>query len=666
MHVLLLVSIVLLVHAADAYVYTDRFTFDSGDYTDTGSAQNNGQPANGIVLSNDGANVRPGLVADFVNGAVFSFSMTVPSAGGSFCSWLYPVSYPNTGMSFILYWFDVSGNLFSVAMENDGQINFAIGTNSAPSAQVLPTNTWTHVCTTFSGSSKQYNIYINSIHVTPGTFSGSDWPLGTNTAYVGNMNPPSQGSNQYFSGEMDEVSFFNVALQASDVQSIYASTSPPTPTPTPTPTPAPTSAPTPTPTSTPTIVRGYTTRFTFDSASLANTGITPNSDGTSGSGTMTFVNDALRRSNVAVFDGTVYFDFPFTSSSVGMSSCSWLFPTQAVGTYFIYFTPGTGPTTYAVWMNATGTLFSYIGSSQFIGSGLTLPLNTWTHVCAAFDRNTAQLNHYVNSTARLSTIITDTYGIGTTPALVGVYYVGRMDEVALFNYSLTSTEVAQIYANTSVAPATPTTIGPTTTPAPTSTPTPTPTPTPTTKAPTTVAPTTTAPTTTVAPTTAVPTSTPTPGTPTSTPTPTTTTTATTVPPTTAVPSTASPTTSAPTTTTVPTTPTPTSTPTPTPTPTPTIPVATSASSSSSSPLGTAEIVTIAVVCVIVVGIGGAFFYLASSRVASNVPPVSLSSSASGSSSSIPASASTAIKGKPAIETRPLLHKKPQRNKGIYV
>ena len=124
---------------------------------------------------------------------------------------------------------------------------------------------------------------------------------------------------------------------------------------------------------------------------------------------------------------------------------AWVYPTASAGDWSdvifkavdIYYLEGDSP---------SGT--PAVGGS-FAGSPLqgtsTLPLNTWTHVAATYDRTTLRL--YVNGNQVASRALTaaiptssGALSIGGD-ATYGQYWTGRIDEVRVYNVALTATQI---------------------------------------------------------------------------------------------------------------------------------------------------------------------------------------------------------------------------------
>jgi len=85
----------------------------------------------------------------------------------------------------------------------------------------------------------------------------------------------------------------------------------------------------------------------------------------------------------------------------------------------------------------------------------TFPANTWTHVVGMYDKVTNNMTMWINGVYVNSTIPTGYYGLcsawqlGAFNGASGGYYNGSLDEVMIFNTSLTSAQILAIYQNSS-------------------------------------------------------------------------------------------------------------------------------------------------------------------------------------------------------------------------
>ena len=88
--------------------------------------------------------------------------------------------------------------------------------NSLKQSQAVNASQWYHIVATLDGTNARF--YINGSEVgTALTYT----QVNTNQILELGRNP---NNNQYFNGKIDEIGIFNVALTASEVQSIYSAT----------------------------------------------------------------------------------------------------------------------------------------------------------------------------------------------------------------------------------------------------------------------------------------------------------------------------------------------------------------------------------------------------------------------------------------------------------
>ncbi|WP_221800031.1 LamG domain-containing protein [Oceanobacter mangrovi] len=95
------------------------------------------------------------------------------------------------------------------------------------------------------------------------------------------------------------------------------------------------------------------------------------------------------------------------------------------------------------------------GDTRWLYSNSTIPLNTWTHIAVTYTsgRQTIYINGTANAVSYYSDPLmrnSDPLQIGADQNMSGRYLVGDIDEVAIFNRTLSSSEVAELVAQTHV------------------------------------------------------------------------------------------------------------------------------------------------------------------------------------------------------------------------
>jgi hypothetical protein len=133
---------------------------------------------------------------------------------------------------------------------------------------------------------------------------------------------------------------------------------------------------------------------------------------------------------------------------------AWLYPTGGAGTYRGLMASRAYPQGWVLYVGGSNDLEIWINSGSgmvSIGGG-SAPLNTWTHVVATFDGTNAVL--YVNGVQVGSgSIAAGSYTPQNSRALEigqgepgsGLYFPGRVDEAAVYNHALSTTQVQTHY-----------------------------------------------------------------------------------------------------------------------------------------------------------------------------------------------------------------------------
>ena len=86
----------------------------------------------------------------------------------------------------------------------------------------MPDGTWTHIVGIYdpAGSAPQERLYVNGVLSASATYTE---PVVYDTSPTGDVYLGQNGRNQqYFAGSIDDVRFYNRALTAAEVHSLYA------------------------------------------------------------------------------------------------------------------------------------------------------------------------------------------------------------------------------------------------------------------------------------------------------------------------------------------------------------------------------------------------------------------------------------------------------------
>jgi hypothetical protein len=147
------------------------------------------------------------------------------SSGMTVEAWVYPtllsswrsvaVKEGSTDLAYGLYASDASA-------KPEGVINTGTGSLPTSGSATLPLNAWSHLATTFDGSTER--LFVNGVQVSSaaasGTLKQTSGPLriGGNSVW-----------GEFFSGTLDNMRIYNRALSASEIQSDMATAVPPPP-----------------------------------------------------------------------------------------------------------------------------------------------------------------------------------------------------------------------------------------------------------------------------------------------------------------------------------------------------------------------------------------------------------------------------------------------------
>lgn len=326
----------------------------------------------------------------------------------------------------------------------------------------IDANVWYHVAGTFNGATNQKTLYLNGVQVGQKTAAAlvrnTQWPL-----RIGAGSSESAGSF-WFPGDIDEVTVFDRALSAAEVQAQYTSATTAGGTGTEAAAAITTQAPVgwwrlTDPTTAPVI-----TAVNAGSAGSAADGLY-NGAGTLGAAGPQPPSEAgLPAGNKAFrMAGSGYVETPYSPAlnPPVFTVEFWARPTGGAGTFraAVSGRDDTGGRTagYIFYAANNNTWQFWTGSG---GSGAWDPitgpavtLNTWVHLAGTFDGTTKRF--YVNGTqvgtGALSTFNTNNLrglriGAGQNETTPNFLFQGDVDEVAVYPRALSATEISARYA----------------------------------------------------------------------------------------------------------------------------------------------------------------------------------------------------------------------------
>ena len=340
---------------------------------------------------------------------------------------------------------------YSMSMGLNNILSFGITDASGNSAGVsapLSYNQWWYVVGTLDGASGKLSLYTNGTLAAQITTTVR--PLGNLNAQgspgigIGNVN---DGLNNFpFNGDIDEISLYNRALSASEIQAIYNADGlgkcnvPPSG-----------CAPTPS---------GLIAWWKGDGngndiAGTNNAYSMPNVYFTNG-----IVGQAFAVETLGPYAGVRVADQPYYALTNSLSIEGWIRP-RAAGYYIFYRgdnRPGLDP--YAMSMGLNNILGFGITDANGNSAGVSAPLsyNQWWYVVGTLDDASGKLSLYTNGTlaAQITTTVRplgnlnaqDSPGIGignVNDGLNNFPFNGDIDEISLYSRALSSAEIAAIY-----------------------------------------------------------------------------------------------------------------------------------------------------------------------------------------------------------------------------
>jgi alpha-tubulin suppressor-like RCC1 family protein len=343
------------------------------------------------------------------------------------------------------------GSLYANIVETNGVVGHQI---TSP-AGLVTTGVWQHIALSYSKATGMGTIYLNGAVVVQqnlGSFTSqtsfTNILIGARTTY-GSIASPSIK----FAGKLDEVSVYNRALSASEIQAIYNAGS------------AGKCAPVTTACTPPSA--GLVSWWAGESNALdsagANNGIAQNITYTNGEAGLAFY---LNNSNA-------YVEVPASSSlnvgtGNGFTFETWINPANLNPQPIAEWNnnagdPGTGA---HLWLSVskfvpgpTGCLYANLidagGGDHIISTGGgVVAANSYQHIALTYDKTTGIAVLYLNGipvqTSSLGSFTPQTsynFYMGTrlSGALAGSYFGGAIDEPSLYNRALSQAEIQAIY-----------------------------------------------------------------------------------------------------------------------------------------------------------------------------------------------------------------------------
>jgi hypothetical protein len=361
------------------------------------------------------------------------------SASATVSFWIKVTSFPAQGEGYLIS-FGGWQERFKISLPAHGKpvwtTNNASGISDMDSGTPLPLDTWTQVVAVHDGAKDR--MYINGVKTNEkavlGALNNTTKPLGIGFDAIDNAN--------YFNGLMDEVAFFDVALSDLEIAALYAAQNTP-----------------------PVVAQGKVAAYSFSGNGTDNTTFGNHADIQSaalGTDRFGFGNSAI------VCNGT--------SSEVTASNAAQLNSGTTTVSFWVKLNalPGNGEVflmSYGGWQErfkvslpshgkVVWTTNNTTGISDMdAGGGNELPIGVWKQVVLVHDGTNDII--YIDGVAKATKAVagllnstTKPLGLGYNAIDGGNWLDGALDEVEMYNYALSATEIGNLYSAQAAFPGT--------------------------------------------------------------------------------------------------------------------------------------------------------------------------------------------------------------------
>jgi hypothetical protein len=347
-------------------------------------------------------------------------------------------------------------------------VNGALNQNLGPqtTGQMI-VGAWNHLV--LNKYSNQVEFYINGVKTFQRSISGvlikstGDLPLILGAQNLGASSPAVPLGN-YYPGMMDDIMIFNRTLSEGEISLLHQDSYP-------------TSQPSTQPTSSPSVYflpslrNGLLAYYAFSGNALDSSG--NKNHGVVHSGVTSTTDRFGLPNNAYNFDGsTGYIEIPGEKfkSPYQMALSVWVYPTVLPSGNGMIINKSRWGSSYGstvggwdLLLSMTSTVkFFFVSSTSSLNPstsqpGAALTINTWNHI--VMNKNDAHIKYYINGAFQNEQACDSYIKLADNPILIGAqngaastpasslinYFTGKVDDVMVFNRTLTSDEISFLY-----------------------------------------------------------------------------------------------------------------------------------------------------------------------------------------------------------------------------
>ena len=363
------------------------------------------------------------------------------SANTTISFWIKPDNFPAQGEAYLLS-FGGWQERWKISLPNHGKPVFTTHAGGAccsdmDSGTPLTLDTWTHVAMVHDGTKDI--IYFNGVKVNEKNVAGA---LDVTTNPLGIGYDPIDNAN-YFDGAIDDVQLYDVALDAAQIASLFAAQS-----------------------VAPAIPQGKVADYSFHNNGADDTDFGNHADVSNASFTtdrfgygksavlLNGTDNEIIASNAAqLTSGTTTVSFWVKANSLPANGEAFLLSYGGWQERFKISLPTHGKPVWTT--NHTNGI-----SDMDSGNGNELPVGVWKHL--VFVHDGAKDKIFIDgalvaekNVAGTLNSTTKPLGIGYNPIDGGNWFDGAIDELAIYNYALSDSDISTLYTAQSTFPGTP-------------------------------------------------------------------------------------------------------------------------------------------------------------------------------------------------------------------